>query len=58
MDDGLVHPLVKTLPSLVNAILSWMIEIWMNNVGLTYCGGDTIAQFMISVEQDNQNCGH
>ena len=35
MDNGWVHPLAKTLTFLLAAtcdeILSWMIEIWMNN---------------------------
>ena len=30
IDDGWVHPLAKTLPSLVNN-LSWMIETWMKH---------------------------
>ena len=34
MDDGWVHPMAKTLPSLsstCNEILSWMMEIWVTN---------------------------
>ena len=27
----------------------------INNVGLTFSVGDTIARFLISIEQDNQN---
>ena len=44
IDDGRVHPLGKTLPSLVisDEMLSLMIEIWMKNSLFSDSNCDTV----------------